>query len=687
MSKRVYSIATEAYTIAHRSLQKTLSRDELSQIQATSSVKDLHDIATKTQNLSRRGTGRIRNMVQTLDQYSGVLDIVSQWHPEYSALVWGSIKWLLLVAMNYINLTQRIAAMLEEIGDNLPRFLLYQQLWPTSRMSKVLSKLYAAIIEFLYCTITYFHRRRIRRYFPVLWTPFETRFKETMEKIQRLQVCAGNDASATAMARQQAESTSFAVQLSELTIATKHMFRSILEVKQRQTAILLMSIRQDIFAGCDHHFVYQQEILDVYTNIIASDWQIWVSEEVKYVAGYRHEWTGLTYVQTESLQPTFVAGIISGILKTPYQPPTSFLFWSPGMTQESALACVIFQLLNRYAEKLVYRMAPTFYAEKFRGSSLSVESLWQTLLHIITALSGIRCLFFITSSDVEALKFARRLVEFGLTWTQTPCNLLVFSVTDSKLSDTPGLVELDLQYDVAKDLDSCEALSKVIWMELGIHKGLSNGMRVSVWSTLWRTLRYNAMALANEVVMQLIESRLILSKKSKIVFQRRLKRKIISFLLFLPLDIPRDIYEHLFSTVQAVTDHGRASPSVGSCLAWRAEPLDSQQRSACWAVIRELLEVTILGLFEERILNKLDEICDAHERQLGRSALAESIGLMDVMESIFAVDSWDTISLFNVRHSLERSLAKAIEFGLLYILQTARSVSNAGEDGDPADIV
>jgi hypothetical protein len=138
-------------------------------------------------------------------------------------------------------------------------------------MSKVLSKLYAAIIEFLYCMITYFHRRRIRGYFPVLWAPFETRFKETMEKIQWLQVYAGNDASATAMARQQAESTSFAVQLSELTTATKHMFRSVLEIKQRQTAILLMSIRQDIFAGCDHHFVYQQEILDVYTNIIASD--------------------------------------------------------------------------------------------------------------------------------------------------------------------------------------------------------------------------------------------------------------------------------------------------------------------------------------------------------------------------------------------------------------------------------
>jgi hypothetical protein len=83
-------------------------------------MKDLHDIATKPQNLSRRGTGKVRNIVQTLNQYSGVLDVVSQWHPEYSALVWGSIKWLPLIATNYINL----AAMFE-IGDNLPRYLLY----------------------------------------------------------------------------------------------------------------------------------------------------------------------------------------------------------------------------------------------------------------------------------------------------------------------------------------------------------------------------------------------------------------------------------------------------------------------------------------------------------------------------------------------------------------------------------
>ena len=216
MANYTYSIAKEAYTVTVRRLQRILSPGELSQIQATLSVTDLHNVATKAQNLSGRGkgTGRIRSIVQALNQYSGVLDIVSQSHPEYSALVWGSVKWLLLIAMNYINLTMRVADMLEEIGDNIPHFLLYQRLLPTIRMSQVISKLYAAIIEFLCCTIVYFHRRRIRRYFSMLWAPFEIRFKETMEKIQRLQICVENDARATAIIQQHAENTNFVRQLS-----------------------------------------------------------------------------------------------------------------------------------------------------------------------------------------------------------------------------------------------------------------------------------------------------------------------------------------------------------------------------------------------------------------------------------------------------------------------------------------
>jgi hypothetical protein len=71
--------------------------------------------------------------------------------------------------------------------------------------------------------------------------------------------------------------------------------------------------------------MYQEEMLNFYTTDIISEWQAWVSEESKYVPGYRYECTGLSYMRMETLQQAHAAGVISGILKTPRQPPTSFL--------------------------------------------------------------------------------------------------------------------------------------------------------------------------------------------------------------------------------------------------------------------------------------------------------------------------------------------------------------------------
>jgi hypothetical protein len=127
-------------------------------------------------------------MMETLNQYSGVPKIISQWHLEYSASAWGTLKLLLVIPMSYINLTQRTTVMLEN-GGNLPDFLLYQRLPTTSRVSQIISKLYAAVTEFLLYTIVYFHRRGTRRYFRHCKLPFEAGFNdETMEKIRLLRV-------------------------------------------------------------------------------------------------------------------------------------------------------------------------------------------------------------------------------------------------------------------------------------------------------------------------------------------------------------------------------------------------------------------------------------------------------------------------------------------------------------------
>jgi hypothetical protein len=390
-------------------------------------------------------------------------------------------------------------------------------------------------------------------------------------------------------------------------------------------------------------------------------------------------------VQTETWQPALITGIVSGILKTAC-PPTTFLFWSPGMTQTSALACVIFQLLRRHPDKLLYRMPPTFYTDKFRRDSLSVESLWQVLLQVIVAVSGISCMLCIDTDSREAVEFVRRFVDFGLTWTQTPFCLLVYNVANPQFSDTPGLAELDIKYDIAMDLDSSEGLSKVVWMELGIHEGLSDAVRISLWSTLWRTLRYNTMALTNEVVTQLIESRLILLGKRMRLSKNRLKRKIISFLLFIPLDTPSGIRDSLRTIIHAAANRDSKGSTAESCIGWHAEPLDAQKRSACWAGVGDVLKRTILRLFEKKVLMKLGEVIDADERQSTDSFRPNPINLMDAIEGIFMLDNWDASSIDDVRRSLEGAIAKAAEVGLLYVLQATRRVAGIVEDEDQAEL-
>jgi hypothetical protein len=100
--------------------------------------------------------------------------------------------------------------------------------------------------------------------------------------------------------------------------------------------------------------------------------------------------------------------------------------------------------------------------------------------------------------------------------------------------------------------------------------------------------------------------------------------------------------------------------------------LDAQQRSACWAGVREILVGAILTAFEEKVLTRLNGISNAYQDQLPNSKFPEAIDLMRATKEIFTSDTWDASSLDKVRHTLESGVIRAAEFGLLHMLQTTR---------------
>jgi hypothetical protein len=95
----------EAFEDAKAKFASDLTEDHRKDEVACSatSLQDVHDVVSKSmmEYQSQRKDSKARKWLERLSHriylYSGVLDVLAQHHPEYLALVWGSIKFLTMV--------------------------------------------------------------------------------------------------------------------------------------------------------------------------------------------------------------------------------------------------------------------------------------------------------------------------------------------------------------------------------------------------------------------------------------------------------------------------------------------------------------------------------------------------------------------------------------------------------------
>jgi len=94
-------VATNAYTKALEGLDGCLTLEELEQVNSRCRVQDVHLIATRLQDRCSKSAvkSHARMLVEVLDHYSQVMDVLAQAHPEFMCLFWGGLKWLLEVSV------------------------------------------------------------------------------------------------------------------------------------------------------------------------------------------------------------------------------------------------------------------------------------------------------------------------------------------------------------------------------------------------------------------------------------------------------------------------------------------------------------------------------------------------------------------------------------------------------------
>ena len=297
----------------------------------------------------------------------------------------------------------------------------------------------------------------------------------------------------------------------------------------------------------------------------------------------------------------------------------------------------------------------------------------------------------VASYTIEATEFITKLMQFAEDFQHGSLDLLIYHTTVGTLSKHPGWIEMDIEYDVDFDLNSCDSFFRIVLLEMGYYENLSATMQTYIWKSAWRSLRYNLMSLTFHQACHIIrpDVRQHDGKRMLPSFQYEsrlhqeasilLKRTIIAFLQIIPFEMSPETQEELHAALnipelnkwvaETVTDTQKQAFAPSSC----AQPLypNAEQRAVIWARVQAQYEAVISDLFEEKILGVLNHPTTTDDHlDLGFEVETEISGSthiqqMDIVgRQVFCKDQWTAEDLTLAQTKLEDVLTNAATAGL-----------------------
>ncbi|RSM13183.1 hypothetical protein CEP52_002043 [Fusarium oligoseptatum] len=125
----------------------------------------------------------LQKFSETICHYSKVLNVFVQHHPEYVALVWGTMKLLFITAVNHADTIKLLSKSVLEVAQRLPRVEILSTLYPTKQIRLAVESLYAAILEFLLIAHAWCNESKFRHMYHSLTRPHELRYRDLLERI------------------------------------------------------------------------------------------------------------------------------------------------------------------------------------------------------------------------------------------------------------------------------------------------------------------------------------------------------------------------------------------------------------------------------------------------------------------------------------------------------------------------
>ncbi|KAF8465397.1 hypothetical protein BDZ91DRAFT_849422 [Kalaharituber pfeilii] len=138
-----------------------LSPAEIVDLSQTNTPGDILELTKglKDERVSEKKIKRCEAFLQSVQQFSRIVDTMIQHSPCISALVWGSVKLLLLTAQKYVRFFSCLTDLLEKLGMLCPIFKEFQDLWPHYKgLQDAVFEYYAQTVNFCSKTIAFLRK-------------------------------------------------------------------------------------------------------------------------------------------------------------------------------------------------------------------------------------------------------------------------------------------------------------------------------------------------------------------------------------------------------------------------------------------------------------------------------------------------------------------------------------------------
>ncbi|KAJ3495242.1 hypothetical protein NLG97_g3533 [Lecanicillium saksenae] len=141
---------------AIQEFQNILTEDQRGKLGKIGASREAETVMIFTAQLDRknqlkRGRGiasRLHAVLQSVQSFTTVVETFVSSHPEIAALIWGSVKLTLLIAVNFTSHFEALSAVFMSFSKQCPRFAEYQALYPASTgLQRALCDFHASIIR------------------------------------------------------------------------------------------------------------------------------------------------------------------------------------------------------------------------------------------------------------------------------------------------------------------------------------------------------------------------------------------------------------------------------------------------------------------------------------------------------------------------------------------------------------